>query len=54
MLKELKTVSISNTKTLTPTLKEAANQLFNNPDITIRTGNKPNIYIILNKTDDKN
>ena len=38
-------------KILTPTLKEAVNQLSNNPDITIRTGDKTNIYIILNKTD---
>ena len=30
-------------KLLTPTLKEAANQLLNNPDITIRTGDKTNI-----------
>ena len=36
---------------LTSTLKEAANQLFNNPDIIIHTGDKTNIYIILNKTD---
>ena len=35
-------------KLLTPTLKEAANQLFNEPDITIGTGDKTNIYIILN------
>ena len=37
-------------KLLIPTLKTAANQLFNNPDITTHTGNKVNIYIILNKT----
>ena len=37
-------------KLLTPTLKEAANQLFNNLDITVRTGDKTNISIILNKT----
>ena len=31
-------------KLLTPTLKEAVNQLFNNPYITIRTCDKTNIY----------
>ena len=36
---------------LTPTQKEAVNQLFNNPEIAIRTGERTNIYIILNKTD---
>ena len=39
---------------LTPILKEAANQLFHNPDITFRTGDKTNIYIILNKTNYNN
>ena len=38
-------------KLLTTTLKEATNQLFDNLDITIRTGDKSNIYIISNKTD---
>ena len=37
-------------KLLTPTLKEAANQLFNNSDNSIRTGDKTNIYSISNKT----
>ena len=37
-------------KLLIPTLLEAANQMFNNPDITIRAGDKTNIYIISNKT----
>ena len=40
-------------KLLTPTLKEVANQPFNDPDITIWTGDKSNIYIVLNKTDYK-
>ena len=36
-------------KLLTPTRKEEANQLFKKPDITIRTGDKTNIYIIFKK-----
>ena len=59
-MKESKTFQLQMKKTkkqtnkiLTPTLKEAAKQLFDNTSITMHISDKTNIYIISNKTNYK-